>query len=149
MTHSIKLLQRIIITALTVCALLGLECHVYMGSVDMARQQPNVFRMRLLGAEVCPVDSGSKTLSSDRLIPQPEAGHGYIIEYPDAIIRHLSEEHAQVQFTPGSRRPELGEQVTIIPNHICPCVNLQDQMWWRESDGSIQPIQVDARGELS
>jgi tryptophan synthase beta chain len=46
----------------TCCALLGLDCHVYMGSVDMARQQPNVFRMRLLGAEVCPVDSGSKTL---------------------------------------------------------------------------------------
>ncbi len=46
----------------TVCALLGLECHVYMGTVDMARQQPNVFRMQLLGAEVCPVDSGTKTL---------------------------------------------------------------------------------------
>ncbi len=46
----------------TVCALLGLGCHVYMGTVDMARQQPNVFRMRLLGAEVCPVDSGTKTL---------------------------------------------------------------------------------------
>ncbi|HVO41923.1 MAG TPA: tryptophan synthase subunit beta [Aggregatilineales bacterium] len=46
----------------TVCALLGLECHVYMGSVDMARQEPNVFRMRLLGAEVCPVDNGTKTL---------------------------------------------------------------------------------------
>ncbi|MCC7449500.1 MAG: tryptophan synthase subunit beta [Anaerolineae bacterium] len=50
------------VASATVCALLGLECHVYMGSVDMARQQPNVFRMRLLGAEVCPVDSGSKTL---------------------------------------------------------------------------------------
>jgi len=46
----------------TVCALLGLECIVYMGSVDMARQQPNVFRMRLLGAEVRPVESGTKTL---------------------------------------------------------------------------------------
>ena len=46
----------------TVCALLGLECHVYMGSEDMARQALNVFRMRLLGADVCPVDSGSKTL---------------------------------------------------------------------------------------
>jgi tryptophan synthase beta chain len=44
------------------CALLGLACHVYMGSVDMARQQPNVFRMRLLGAEVCAVESGTKTL---------------------------------------------------------------------------------------
>jgi len=46
----------------TVCALLGLECIVYMGTVDMARQQPNVFRMKLLGAEVRGVESGSKTL---------------------------------------------------------------------------------------
>ncbi len=50
------------VASATVCALLGLECHVYMGTVDMARQQPNVFRMQLLGAEVCAVDSGSKTL---------------------------------------------------------------------------------------
>ncbi|HEY0158655.1 MAG TPA: tryptophan synthase subunit beta [Thermoanaerobaculia bacterium] len=46
----------------TACALLGLQCVVYMGEVDMARQELNVFRMRLLGAEVVPVTSGSKTL---------------------------------------------------------------------------------------
>jgi tryptophan synthase beta chain len=46
----------------TACALLGLECIVYMGTVDIARQQPNVFRMKLLGAEVRPVSSGSQTL---------------------------------------------------------------------------------------
>jgi tryptophan synthase beta chain len=46
----------------TVCALLGLQCVVYMGTEDMARQRPNVFRMRLLGAEVRGVDSGSRTL---------------------------------------------------------------------------------------
>ena len=46
----------------TAMALLGLECHVYMGSVDIRRQQPNVFRMKLLGAEVIPVESGSRTL---------------------------------------------------------------------------------------
>jgi len=46
----------------TVAALLGIECCVYMGEEDMARQAPNVFRMRLLGAEVVPVASGSKTL---------------------------------------------------------------------------------------
>ena len=46
----------------TVCALLGLECVVYMGSEDMARQAPNVERMRLLGAEVRGVDSGQRTL---------------------------------------------------------------------------------------
>ena len=46
----------------TVCALLGLECVVYMGAADMARQAPNVDRMRLLGAEVRAVDGGSRTL---------------------------------------------------------------------------------------
>jgi tryptophan synthase beta chain len=46
----------------TVCALLGLDCIVYMGSEDMRRQSLNVFRMKLLGAEVRPVESGSKTL---------------------------------------------------------------------------------------
>jgi tryptophan synthase beta chain len=46
----------------TVAALLGLECVVYMGTIDITRQQPNVLRMRLLGAEVRPVESGSRTL---------------------------------------------------------------------------------------
>jgi tryptophan synthase beta chain len=46
----------------TVCALLGLDCRVYMGSDDMARQSLNVFRMRLLGAEVIEVSAGSRTL---------------------------------------------------------------------------------------
>ena len=46
----------------TVCALFDLPCTVYMGETDIARQAPNVFRMKLLGAEVVPVSSGSKTL---------------------------------------------------------------------------------------
>jgi tryptophan synthase beta chain len=46
----------------TICARYGLECIVYMGSVDVARQSPNVYRMKLLGATVVPVESGSKTL---------------------------------------------------------------------------------------
>ncbi len=50
------------VASATAAALLGLECVVYMGDVDIARQQPNVLRMRLLGAEVRPVSSGSRTL---------------------------------------------------------------------------------------
>jgi len=46
----------------TLCARFGLDCVVYMGAVDVERQKPNVFRMKLLGAEVRPVTSGSKTL---------------------------------------------------------------------------------------
>ncbi len=45
-----------------VCALLGLKCRIYMGAKDCERQKPNVFRMKLLGAEVVPVENGSKTL---------------------------------------------------------------------------------------
>ncbi len=50
------------VASATVAALLGLECVVYMGTVDIARQEPNVFRMKLLGAEVRPVTSGTQTL---------------------------------------------------------------------------------------
>jgi tryptophan synthase beta chain len=50
------------VASATVAALLGLECVVYMGEIDMARQEPNVFRMKLLGAEVRPVKSGTRTL---------------------------------------------------------------------------------------
>ena len=50
------------VAAATVCARFGLECVVYMGSEDMERQKPNVERMHLLGAEVCPVEFGTKTL---------------------------------------------------------------------------------------
>jgi tryptophan synthase beta chain len=50
------------VASATAAALFGLECVVYMGEVDMERQELNVFRMRLLGAEVCPVRSGSRTL---------------------------------------------------------------------------------------
>ena len=46
----------------TVCALFGLECVVYMGATDIERQAPNVFRMKLLGADVKPVESGTATL---------------------------------------------------------------------------------------
>jgi tryptophan synthase beta chain len=46
----------------TICARYGMECVVYMGSEDVKRQSPNVYRMHLLGAKVVPVDSGSKTL---------------------------------------------------------------------------------------
>jgi len=50
------------VASATACALLGLDCHVYMGAEDMERQALNVFRMRLLGAEVCRVDAGARTL---------------------------------------------------------------------------------------
>ncbi len=86
----------------TVCALMGLDCIVYMGEVDIARQAPNVARMRMLGAEVRPATSGSKTLKDATneairdWINNAEDTH-YIIgsaigphPYPDMVTRFQS-----------------------------------------------------------
>lgn len=86
----------------TVCALMGMECIVYMGSVDIERQAPNVARMRMLGAEVRPATSGSQTLKDATneairdWINNPVDTH-YIIgsvvgphPYPDMVARFQS-----------------------------------------------------------
>ncbi len=86
----------------TVCALMGLECIVYMGEVDMARQKPNVERMKILGTEVRPAKSGSRTLKDAtneamrHWINHPADTH-YIIgsvvgphPYPDMVARFQS-----------------------------------------------------------
>ena len=95
------------------------------------------------------LDGGTKTFTSDRCGPAPDSGHGFIVEYPDAMITKLTEEHGQVDVSRCRQRPRVGERVTVIPNHICPCVNLQDAVWWREADGELRPLRVDARGRLS
>lgn len=96
------------------------------------------------------VDAGSKTLTSDRCIPAPESGHGHIVEYPQARISRLSEEHGEIEIPAGScdQAPKVGERLTIIPNHICPCINLQDRAWWLEAD-EVKELRIDARGRLS
>ncbi|HTM55309.1 MAG TPA: alanine racemase [Pirellulales bacterium] len=94
------------------------------------------------------IDAGSKTLTSDLCGPAPQSGHGHVVEYPDARIAKLSEEHAQIDIRDCQRAPQLGERLTIIPNHICPCVNLQDSVWWRDEDGALQELAIDARGML-
>ena len=86
----------------TVCALMGIGCIVYMGEIDMARQRPNVERMKILGAEVRPAKSGSKTLKDAtneamrHWINNPQDTH-YIIgsvvgphPYPDLVARFQS-----------------------------------------------------------
>ena len=90
------------------------------------------------------IDAGSKTLTSDRCGPAPESGHGLVVEYPEAKIVKLTEEHGQVDVRGCGRRPKVGERVSVIPNHICPCINLQDVVWWKE--GQERPVAIDVQG---
>lgn len=93
------------------------------------------------------IDAGTKTLTSDKCGPAPDSGHGHILEYPQAKIVKLTEEHGQVDVRESDRTPKVGDRVTIIPNHVCPCVNLQQQVYWNENN-EIRPLNVDARGKV-
>lgn len=95
------------------------------------------------------LDCGTKTLTSDLCAPAKESGHGFIVEYPAAKITRLSEEHAQVDVSRSPTKPRIGERVSIVPNHICPCINLQDEVWLIAGDGSLQSLGVEGRGKLS
>lgn len=112
----------------TACALLGLECIVYMGEIDIARQAPNVARMKMLGAKVVPATSGSKTLKdavNEALrdwINNPTTTH-YIIgsvvgphPFPDLVARFQSviSEEIKVQLQEQEDRD--------YPDHLIACV---------------------------
>ena len=71
------------------------------------------------------LDGGSKTFS---LAPMGELGFGLLLEYPEAKVYSLSEEHGCVDFSACASRPEIGERVTVVPNHVCPTVNLFNQV---------------------
>jgi D-serine deaminase-like pyridoxal phosphate-dependent protein len=68
------------------------------------------------------LDAGSKTLSGT--LRRGLEGHGFVVEYPDAALYDLTEEHGHVDLTASPRRPEIGERVSVIPNHICLVSNL-------------------------
>ena len=94
------------------------------------------------------IDAGSKTLAIDSCLPQLDSGYGHVVEYAEARITRLSEEHGQIDVRQCDRSPAVGERLTVIPNHICPCVNLQNGAWWRESDDIVRALPIDARGML-
>jgi len=112
----------------TVCALMDLECIIYMGEVDIARQAPNVARMRMLGAEVRPATSGSKTLKDATneairdWINNAESTH-YIIgsaigphPYPDMVTRFQSVISEEI-------KAQLKEKTgTEYPDYVVACV---------------------------
>jgi D-serine deaminase-like pyridoxal phosphate-dependent protein len=96
------------------------------------------------------VDAGSKTLTSDRNVHLGEGGgYGHVVGYPGARVVRLSEEHGEIDVKGCEGCPVVGERLRIIPNHICPAVNLQDYFWMDRGNGSYERGRVDARGLLS
>lgn len=90
------------------------------------------------------LDAGSKALTSDLL---GFSDYGLIVEYPDAVITGLSEEHGVVDLSHVQGiRPEIGEKVRIVPNHTCVISNLFDAMTFHRNGVVTRVEQVAARG---
>jgi tryptophan synthase beta chain len=140
----------------TVCALAGLECIVYMGEVDMERQKPNVERMKLLGAEVVPATSGSKTLKDATneairdWINNPEDTH-YIIgsvvgphPYPDMVARFQAVISAEI------RQQLLEKEGTEFPDYVVACVgggsNAAGAFYHYLDEPQVKLVAVEAAG---
>lgn len=94
------------------------------------------------------LDSGSKTLSSDRLVVDGKPVFGYIVEYPEAHIYQFAEEHAFVDMSRCADRPVIGEQVHVIPAHVCVAVNLHDRIYGIRGDQVEKEWAVAARGRV-
>ena len=140
----------------TVCALMGLECIVYMGEVDITRQAPNVARMKMLGAKVVPALSGSKTLKDATneairdWINNPVNTH-YIIgsvvgphPYPDMVARFQAVVSEEIQW-------QLNEQQgRNKPDYIVACVgggsNAAGAYYHFLDDEEVKLIAVEAAG---
>ena len=92
------------------------------------------------------LDAGSKTLSSDL---HNLDGYGYICEYPEAKINALSEEHGHVDFSACARKPEIGERVSIIPNHCCMVTSLFDEFIGALANQVVVTCRVAARSAVT
>ncbi|SFC43372.1 tryptophan synthase beta chain [Flexibacter flexilis DSM 6793] len=141
----------------TVCALMGMECIVYMGELDIARQKPNVDRMKMLGAKVVPATSGSRTLKDAtneamrHWINNPTDTH-YIIgsvvgphPYPDMVARFQSVISAEI-------RQQLSEKTgSPLPDYVVACVgggsNAAGAFYHFVDDVSVKLVAVEAAGQ--
>ena len=139
----------------TVAARFGLPCVVYMGETDIARQQPNVFRMRLLGAEVVPVTSGSRTLK-DAL---NEALRDWVTNVEDTfyIIGTVAGPHPYPQLVRDFQavigdevRTQMMEQEGRLPDTLVACIgggsNAMGLFHPFLDDPSVRMVAVEAAG---
>ena len=141
----------------TVCALMGLQCIVFMGEIDMERQAPNVARMKMLGAEVRPAASGSKTLKDATneairdWINNPEDTF-YIIgsvvgphPYPDMVARFQSIISEEI------KKQLLVQEGTENPDYVIACVgggsNAAGAFYHYLDNENVKLIAVEAAGK--
>ncbi|QDP25644.1 D-TA family PLP-dependent enzyme [Bradyrhizobium cosmicum] len=91
------------------------------------------------------LDAGSKTLTTDT---GGLDGHGLILEHPEAKIARFAEEHGFLDLSRSNTRPNVGDVVRIVPNHVCVVVNMMDEVVMVRGEEIIGTLPVSARGKL-
>jgi D-serine deaminase-like pyridoxal phosphate-dependent protein len=112
------------------------ECALHLHATVVSRPAPD----RAI------IDAGSKSLSSDRVRPEDGAGYGLLVDYPDAVIERLNEEHGTIDLSASARKPALGERLRILPNHVCVVSNLHDAVVATRNGEVVENWPVAARG---
>jgi D-serine deaminase-like pyridoxal phosphate-dependent protein len=112
------------------------DCALYVYSTVVSRAGPDRGIL----------DAGSKTLTSDT--GSGLDGHGLILEHPEAKIAKFAEEHGFLDLTRSNTRPNVGDIVRIVPNHVCVVVNMFDEVVMVRGDDIIGTLPITARGKL-
>jgi D-serine deaminase-like pyridoxal phosphate-dependent protein len=112
------------------------DCALYIYSTVVSRA----------GRDRGILDAGSKTLTSDT--GGGLDGHGLILEHPQAQIARFAEEHGFLDLARSNTRPEVGDVVRIVPNHVCVVVNMMDEVVMVRGEEILGTLRVEARGKL-
>jgi D-serine deaminase-like pyridoxal phosphate-dependent protein len=94
------------------------------------------------------IDAGSKALSSDLLSSGSREGYGHVIEAPEAKLIKLNEEHGYLDISGSNHQFRVGEILTVIPNHVCTCVNMHDEVFTLRNGEVVGSWLVAARGKI-
>ena len=89
------------------------------------------------------LDGGTKTFSSDRGLPM-----GIVVEQPGASIYMMNEEHGYLDISACDSRPQIGDRLRVIPNHVCGCINMHDEIYGVRGDQVEVVWQIQARGKV-
>ncbi|MGI6706789.1 MAG: alanine racemase [Clostridia bacterium] len=97
------------------------------------------------------IDGGTKTFAGDAApgkAPYYFKGYGQVVEYPDLVLERLTEEHGMISLPEKGEEPRIGQRITVIPNHICPVINLQDKVYFVKQGETVKEVAVAARGRV-
>ena len=94
------------------------------------------------------IDGGTKTFSSDRLLSGNQAGFGEVVEDPAIVFESMSEEHGQLDISRSDMKLSIGDKLSVIPNHVCACVNMHDRIWYHRNGVVEGSWEVAGRGKV-